>query len=108
MLPERQELDLAHATPRAASRTPQPADAEITRAPCEEPPPGAFRPVDGPMRTFCDREGLHWRVYVASSAGDDKPSLVFESIEGVRRIRCYPAGWLALSERDLECLSWAH
>jgi len=66
----------------------------------------AFLEVEGPVRVFQDAEGMRWRAYERRHDDQPRPSLIFESVSAVRRVRDYPARWHELSDADLRRLSW--
>lgn len=68
---------------------------------------GHEAPLSGDRRSrmITDGEGRLWRVREVQFA-DAPASLIFESDAGFRRVRIYPAQWLALAEGDLYALSW--
>lgn len=58
------------------------------------------------VRTVYD--GIHvWTVYEHTPHYDRRgtPTLVFDSPEVVRRVRCFPANWFALPDEDLAALA---
>jgi hypothetical protein len=61
-------------------------------------------------REFRDASGRQWRVFEVPEQGTAErrwpPSLVFESDAAIRRVRDFPADWRALSDAELEALSW--
>ncbi len=90
---------------------PEPAaDAELAPSPLraarEAISAFAFHEVTGPVRVFHDRAGTRWRAYERRHDDQARPSLIFESVVAVRRVRDYPDGWYALSEAELRQLSW--
>jgi hypothetical protein len=59
-------------------------------------------------RTFTDRDGTFWDVKEVANPDYDRrsgSSLIFESINAVRRVRNFPANWVKLSDADLDDLS---
>jgi hypothetical protein len=59
-------------------------------------------------RVVVDSSYERWEVYEfpANGAPGDRPSLVFESRDVVRRVRDFPADWPWLSDEELYALSW--
>jgi hypothetical protein len=53
-----------------------------------------------------DSTGQWWCVYEHPRATEPTPSLVFESLGVVRRVRDFPGDWQSLPSQDLEALSW--
>lgn len=66
----------------------------------------AFHHVDGPVRVFHDADGMRWRAYERHHDDRARPSLIFESVIAVRRVRDYPGAWHELSDAELRRLSW--
>ncbi|HVE80269.1 MAG TPA: hypothetical protein VNA89_15490 [Gemmatimonadaceae bacterium] len=66
----------------------------------------AFHRVDGPVRVFHDSDGMRWRAYERQHDDQPHPSLIFESVVAVRRVRDYPDSWHELSDAELGRLSW--
>lgn len=63
-------------------------------------------PRSGERRILAGNEA--WSVYESRAPNTDNgPSLIFESMKIVRRIRDYPADWRALNDQDLYALSCA-
>ena len=60
---------------------------------------------DRAWRTVVDEDGRLWRVREVVFA-DTAPSLIFESEAGFRRVRAYPKDWSALTDSELNDLSW--
>ena len=59
-------------------------------------------------RTFTDENGVFWDVREVKNPDYDRrsgTSLIFESAEGFRRVRGYPADWHKLTEAALAQLS---
>jgi hypothetical protein len=59
-------------------------------------------------RTFTDAEGIYWDVRETKGPDYDRRgsmSLIFESINAIRRVRDYPADWYELSEAKLAEIS---
>jgi hypothetical protein len=67
----------------------------------ETPEPGAGRGARG----YVAADGTPWRVYEYRTP-DDEICLVFESREAFRRVCHFPRDWRALSDAELEALSW--
>jgi hypothetical protein len=71
-------------------------------------PPG--QPGAAPPRTFHDREGCAWSVHEVAAGlvpwAKGPRCLLFGSESAIRRVWDYPAGWQALSDTELELLSW--
>jgi hypothetical protein len=67
---------------------------------------GAAR--DTVHRVVVDGSSEQWDVYElpANGAPHDRPSLVFESPEAVRRVRDFPTDWRRLSDAELYAVSW--
>jgi hypothetical protein len=63
-----------------------------------------------PAREFRDASGRQWRVFEVPEQGTAErrwpPSLVFESDAAIRRVRDFPTNWRALSDAELDALSW--
>jgi hypothetical protein len=61
-----------------------------------------------PGRVIIDSSSRRWAVYEfpANGAPGDRPSLVFESRDAVRRVRDFPADWRWFSDEELHALSW--
>ena len=59
-------------------------------------------------RTFTDDDGTFWDVREVKNPDYDRrggSSLIFESMGAVRRVRNYPAEWMALPDAELAALS---
>src|SRR3954471_11015422 len=59
-------------------------------------------------RTFTDEDGVFWDVREFKNSDYDRrsgSSLIFESADGFRRVRDFPADWHKLSEQALAELS---
>ena len=75
-------------------------------------PPGTLPPTSTPRpagRTFCDAEGVEWRVSEEPFTDYDRrrgASIIFSSDNVVRRVRNYPRDWHELSDDALLALSW--
>ena len=62
-----------------------------------------------PERVFADGEGVKWRAFERPFSDYDRRtgvSLIFASESAVRRVRDYPSNWRALTDKELETLSW--
>jgi len=54
-------------------------------------------------------DDVEWLVYELPAPTLDRrrtPSLVFESLQAIRRVRNYPPTWRTLSDQALLALSW--
>ena len=73
-----------------SSRDDAPPDAELT-----------------PVRRFVDHDGIHWRVYEHLALFDRRrmTSLIFESMNVVRRVRSFPHNWHELPDDQLAEIS---
>src|SRR3954452_7531863 len=62
--------------------------------------------VDEPRRSITDHEGRRWTVFESPSTYDRrKLSLVFYSLDVIRRVRNYPADWHEWTDAALLDLS---
>jgi hypothetical protein len=65
------------------------------------------RQLTGDSRHIVSPDGERWHVYELGGAQyDRRSSLVFESVQSIRRVRNYPGDWRLLSDADLFALSW--
>ena len=85
----------------------------------EPPSPGDLgprAPTNPPLslasrggRLFVDSLGQWWSVYEHLAPPEQPlPSLVFESLGAMRRVRNFPGDWQSLPPGDLEALSWRY
>ena len=73
-------------------------------------PHGMHLPAMEPSRTFLDSQGVQWwvteRVTRRPADAAGRRCLFFEAAHIIRRVCDYPSDWRALSDAQLERLSW--